>query len=106
MGNKTPPNKNLQVEFAQLNENNKSEFLQFLLKNNISFEKCNGNDNGNYIAKVTITKDKNIMGNKNQQEKKMENRNKYKGKDERNHNSSLSVSKNLSKSIKMITPQK
>ena len=40
------------VEFSKLDENNKAEFLQFLIKNNITFDNASGKDN--VIAKVTL----------------------------------------------------
>lgn len=44
------------VDFASLDDQNKTEFLEFLLKNNIEFQKSTGNETDDYVAKVTLKK--------------------------------------------------
>lgn len=51
-----PADKNMVVEFSHLNDNNKTEFLEFLLMNNITFEKTCQNGKNDYVAKVTVPK--------------------------------------------------
>lgn len=43
------------VEFSNLDNNNKAEFLEFLLRNNITFE-TNGSSKNDFVAKITIQK--------------------------------------------------
>lgn len=45
------------VEFSDLNDNKKNEFLEFLLRNNITFEKTNAKDDG-YVVKLAVPKQK------------------------------------------------
>lgn len=53
---KEPKPKPAVVEFSNLTQNNKAEFLEFLLKNNITFERGEEIGRGDYIAKVIIQK--------------------------------------------------
>ena len=51
---------NMVVDFTTLDDQNKTEFLEFLLKNNISFEKTHNQNEDDFVAKVTID-NKNIF---------------------------------------------
>ena len=42
------------MDFTTLDDNNKTEFLEFLLKNNISFEKGSNPKTDGFVAKVAI----------------------------------------------------
>lgn len=44
------------IDFGSLDDQNKTQFLQFLLKNNIEFQKGSSNDADDYVAKVTLKK--------------------------------------------------
>ena len=49
-------NKQKYVDFAGLDDRNKTEFLEFLVKNNIQFQKSEADNNADYVAKITIKK--------------------------------------------------
>ena len=48
------PKENMVVDFNTLDEDNKTEFLEFLLKNNITFQKGDHQKHDNFVAKVSI----------------------------------------------------
>ena len=59
---------NTVVDFTTLDDENKTEFLEFLLKNNISFQKSHNQKEDDFVAKVTIDK-KNIFKTSNTNKK-------------------------------------